>query len=75
MKINKNNKKGFTLVELIVVIAIVAILASVAIVGYSQFIGNARNAKAQSELKQVVNIMYADAVVSGIKLSEGEMYL
>ena len=33
----KNSKKGFTLVELLVVIAIVAILATVAIIGYTSF--------------------------------------
>ena len=33
----KNTKKGFTLVELLVVIAIVAILATVAIIGYTSF--------------------------------------
>ena len=33
----KTNKKGFTLVELLVVIAILAILATVAVVGYTSF--------------------------------------
>ena len=33
----KNTKKGFTLVELLVVIAILAILATVAVVGYTSF--------------------------------------
>ena len=33
----KNSKKGFTLVELLVVIAIVAILATVAVIGYTSF--------------------------------------
>ena len=33
----KNSKKGFTLVELLVVIAILAILATVAVVGYTSF--------------------------------------
>ncbi len=70
---NKKNQKGFTLVELIVVIAIVAILASVAIVGYTQFINNARQTKAQAELDQIYNVMYADAVVGLLELNaEGE---
>lgn len=37
----KQNKKAFTLVELLVVIAILAILAAVAVVGYTSFIKNA----------------------------------
>ena len=37
-----DNKRGFTLVELIVVIAIIAILAAVSIVGFSSYIDSAR---------------------------------
>ncbi len=70
----RKNEKGFTLVELIVVIAIVAILASVAIVGYTQFIQNARESKAQTELDQVVNMVRADALGTvdpeGLKIGE-----
>lgn len=66
----RKNEKGFTLVELIVVIAIVAILAAVGIIGYTQFISNARNTKAQSELDQLINVLYADSLVEGIKLSD-----
>lgn len=62
----RKNEKGFTLVELIVVIAIVAILAAVGIVGYTQFIQNARDTKAQSELDQLINVLYADSLVEGI---------
>ena len=66
MKILYKNK-GFTLVELIVVIAIVAILAAVGIVGYTQFIKNARETAAQSELDQVVNVLRTEAAVEPIK--------
>ena len=45
----KNNKKGFTLVELLVVIAILAILASVAVVGYTAFVDKANKSAAESE--------------------------
>ncbi|MBQ2804298.1 MAG: prepilin-type N-terminal cleavage/methylation domain-containing protein, partial [Clostridia bacterium] len=37
----KQTKKGFTLVELLVVIAILAILATVSVVGYTAFIQKA----------------------------------
>ena len=49
----KNNKKGFTLVELLVVIAILAILASVAVVGYTAFIDKAKESNATSEAHQI----------------------
>ena len=48
-----NTKKGFTLVELLVVIAILAILATVSVVGYTSFITNAKNSVAQQELTQI----------------------
>ena len=66
----RKNEKGFTLVELIVVIAIVAILAAVGIIGYTQFIQNARNTKAQSELDQLINVLYADSLVEGITIGD-----
>lgn len=55
-------KKGFTLVELIVVIAIIAILSTVSVVGYSAFIKNANQSKVDQELAQVENILMAEAV-------------
>ena len=48
-----NKKKGFTLVELLVVIAIIAILATVSVVGYTAFIGKANDSNAKTEAKQV----------------------
>ncbi len=59
----KNNKKGFTLVELLVVIAILAILATVTIVGYTVFVNKANDAKAKTELQEIVryvNTEFAD---------------
>ena len=48
-----NTKKGFTLVELLVVIAILAILATVSVVGYTSFIERAEQSNAQTELHQI----------------------
>ena len=48
-----NTKKGFTLVELLVVIAILAILATVSVVGYTSFIERANESNAQTEAHQI----------------------
>lgn len=48
-----NTKKGFTLVELLVVIAILAILATVSVVGYTSFIERANVAADQNEVTQL----------------------
>ena len=61
----KNNKKGFTLVELLVVIAILAILATVTVVGYLGFTQRAKESNATSELTQVRNVISAYTLEDG----------
>ena len=61
----KNTKKGFTLVELLVVIAIVAILATVAIVGYTSFTKKAEISADQQAVTQMNKILAADEVLNG----------
>ena len=60
----KNNKKGFTLVELLVVIAILAILATVSVVGYTSFTQKAKDSNAQTELVQARDIIRADLLTT-----------
>ena len=48
-------KKGFTLIELLVVIAIIGVLASVVSASLNSGRVNARNAKRNSDIKQLVN--------------------
>lgn len=55
-----NKKKGFTLVELLVVIAILAILATVSILGYTSFTAKAKASVAEQELTQIKTILLAD---------------
>lgn len=54
------NKKGFTLIELIIVIAILAILALIAIPAYSQYRQSAENSACESTAK----IVYDAALVA-----------
>lgn len=62
----KNNKKGFTLVELLVVIAILAILASVAVVGYTAFVDKANESATNTEAHQIDK-----AIESALLTSDG----
>ena len=52
MKLFKKAKKGFTLVELVVVIAVIAILAAVSVGAYFGVTESAKNSKADQEAKQ-----------------------
>ena len=53
MKLFKKAKKGFTLVELVVVIAVIAILAGVSVGAYFGITESANQSKADQEAKQV----------------------
>ena len=65
----KQQKKAFTLVELLVVIAILAILASVAVVGYTAFIKNAAVSNDENVVAQMNR--YLEALQAD---STGEYY-
>lgn len=68
----KKTKKGFTLVELLVVIAILAILATVSVVGYTSFIQSANESVAMQELTQIREALRAEDINNKeIDLSDG----
>ena len=76
----KNNKKGFTLVELLVVIAILAILASVAVVGYTAFVDKANKSAAETEAHPIdaqieASLMINDAAYLGKKADNTEIWV
>lgn len=49
-----NNKRGFTIIELIVVIAIIAILAAIVLVNVTQYITKGRDAAAKGDLATII---------------------
>jgi prepilin-type N-terminal cleavage/methylation domain-containing protein len=51
----KNNNKGFTLMELLIVVAIIGLLASMILVGLSSFRTRGRDARRVADVKQVQN--------------------
>lgn len=61
----KNNRKGFTIVELVIVIAVIAILATVLVPTFGDVIDKANDSKVLQAAKNayslyVANIEYAD---------------
>ena len=74
----KNNRKGFTIVELVIVIAVIAILAAVLIPTFGNVIDNANRTAAVQEAKNLhteyvtiaaMNGQYTDDLV--VKTSKG----
>ncbi len=56
----KFNKKGFTIVELVIVIAVIAILAAVLIPTFSSVINKSKKSAATSAFKNALEIVLAD---------------
>ena len=59
----KNNKKGFTIVELVIVIAVIAILSGVLISVFTNVIANAKKSAAMQEMEaEWTHYLAADAI-------------
>lgn len=70
----RNNKKGFTIVELVIVIAVIAILAGVLIPTFSGIVKNAKESKTLQEAQNAYKEAYALAIADGkiVEVNEGE---
>lgn len=53
----KNNKKGFTLVELVIVVAVMAVLVAVAIPTIGSVLGTAKDAVAESNARTIESVI------------------
>ena len=62
----KMNKKGFTIVELVIVIAVIAILAAVLIPTFSGIIEKANKSAALQEARNAYTELYADDIQDGV---------
>ena len=62
----QKKKKGFTLVELLVVIAILAILAAVSVVGYLSFTEKAKESNDISLITQMNTILQGESATDGV---------
>ena len=51
----KGNRKGFTLIEILVVVVIIAILAAISVPIYVEYVRGARAADAQSQIGAIYN--------------------
>lgn len=62
----KNNKKGFTLIELIVVIAILAILAAILIPAVTGYIAKATDGKDQANCRSLYSQTAMDVMLDNV---------
>ena len=67
----RSNKKGFTIVELVIVIAVIAILAGVLIPTFAGIVNKAQKSAAEQEASNAYKEAYAEVISNG-SIEEGE---
>lgn len=67
----KNNRKGFTITELVIVIAVIAILAAVLIPTFSSLISKANKNAALQKARNIYTQYVADNAESGTVKQDG----
>ena len=71
----RSHRRGFTLVELMIVVAIIAILAAIAMAAYQQYLKEAQIAKVVSHYDDAIRVVRAEAVKRVAQLSAGRTNL
>jgi prepilin-type N-terminal cleavage/methylation domain-containing protein len=66
MSFMKNNRKAFSLVEILIVVAVIALLAAIAIPNLMRAKLNSNQASAQATLKAIANALETYAISNGI---------
>ena len=69
----RKNKKGFTLIEIVIVIALIAILAGFAISEITQYIAETNRTKAFAEIKTVGEAIQKRYLDTGELLTDGDL--
>ena len=75
MKNTKNNRKGFTIVELVIVIAVIAILATVLVPTFGNVIKDAKDAAALQEAKNAYTNYVSDNATTADGYSDVAIYM
>ena len=78
MKLNKRIKKGFTLVELVVVIAVIAILSAVSVGAYFGITSSAKDSKLNTEAKTMythIVLVSSSSSLDKIDLTDKGLYI
>lgn len=71
----RNNKKGFTIVELVIVIAVIAILAGVLIPTFAGVVGDAKDTAAKESAKSAYTQYLAANAGNGADLADDFIYV
>ncbi len=71
----KKTKRGFTIVELVIVIAVIAILAAILIPVFANVTESANEASLKTEIRNAYSAFVADAALNGEEYLEIEDYI